>query len=631
MSDTKIVTIGNWGYRDIIMSWWLNIKENIPELLDKVVVIIWEEELQKYLKTHIPQMTIHFSVYHPGKTLRNSIAFKEEGWDAVTRFKLKAIWEFISTGFNVIYLDPDVVLFTDIRQDFEERSQGKVLIQEGKPFCSGVVYAPVCEAALTAFNPNQWNDWGSDDEKYLIQFFKRPRDPKKKDWSNDIVVLPMNEYPNGLFEEKLWSKDIDDIKPRITSKAKLLHFNYLSGIEKKQWHITNFGYWKKPLRVVNVPSYMQPILGDVCMEKRRTKYPAHQKGYQIETYFHHYLQSALSKEVIISEYDYIPIYWTAIAVQNDPKIRSKTKEWIKNFIHKNYEKKCFTIVQHCKGIEGTLGIEFPINWKIFGTSDPNAAKDIVHTQEKEILVAPTSNNLPVGKLRLLNNPQPAIGIGRQPYKTNTYNRLNQHNLHQRKKMYVAKHLRFNTSCHSTIPLLCSPHLTTPIKETGRRKYLASFIGNLNIHPMRKTMEKQLSKYKNIIIRDGKYTDGSDTDTFENLMRHSTFALCPRGFGNTSFRLIEAMEYGSIPVYISDVHSLPFDDVIDWNMCCVQIQENQISVVYDTLKTLNDDETKLIKMQQYIHEVYNKYFTYDTCSKHIIDIINGGDSQNGNYV
>jgi len=105
-----------------------------------------------------------------------------------------------------------------------------------------------------------------------------------------------------------------------------------------------------------------------------------------------------------------------------------------------------------------------------------------------------------------------------------------------------------------------------------------------------------------------------------LMMSSTFALCPRGFGNTSFRLIEAIEYGAIPVYISDVYSFPFEDVIDWNKCCIKVPESQLGNLHSVLINFIQNTTNLIEMQTYIHEVYNKYFTYEKCSDHILSLV-----------
>ena len=54
------------------------------------------------------------------------------------------------------------------------------------------------------------------------------------------------------------------------------------------------------------------------------------------------------------------------------------------------------------------------------------------------------------------------------------------------------------------------------------------------------------------------------NTFSDVMSRSIFSLCPRGYGATSFRICEALQHGSIPVYISDKPWIPFNTMIDFN-------------------------------------------------------------------
>ena len=94
------------------------------------------------------------------------------------------------------------------------------------------------------------------------------------------------------------------------------------------------------------------------------------------------------------------------------------------------------------------------------------------------------------------------------------------------------------------------------------------------------------------------------------MKKSTFALCPRGFGNTSFRLVEAMEFGVIPVYISDIFSLPFPDEINWEEICVLVNPNELNGLRKRLLGISD--IKRSKMIQKIKVVYSRYFPMKGC-------------------
>lgn len=93
-----------------------------------------------------------------------------------------------------------------------------------------------------------------------------------------------------------------------------------------------------------------------------------------------------------------------------------------------------------------------------------------------------------------------------------------------------------------LPLICQPH---PYKFDFERNILANFIGN-ETHPIRKEILK-LKGQPQLYISKNKHT----LESFCHVLSTSVFTLCPRGYGQTSFRICEALQYGSIPVYISD--------------------------------------------------------------------------------
>lgn len=103
---------------------------------------------------------------------------------------------------------------------------------------------------------------------------------------------------------------------------------------------------------------------------------------------------------------------------------------------------------------------------------------------------------------------------------------------------------------------------------------------------------------------------------------SRFTLCPRGYGATSYRLYEAMQLGSIPIYISDKLMLPWKDEIDWNSFCVVSQVNSTTEDNNSFDVLdyclkNTTETKVRLMQEKIKEIYPLYFTIPKVYNNII--------------
>lgn len=155
-----------------------------------------------------------------------------------------------------------------------------------------------------------------------------------------------------------------------------------------------------------------------------------------------------------------------------------------------------------------------------------------------------------------------------------------------------------------LPLVSMPH-EYKFGNLPRIK-LANFVGQLT-HPIRRGLMYLSHK-------DGYYigTRKHELLDYVNILKHSTFTLCPRGFGPTSFRIQEALQYGSIPVYISDEfvipHNLPFED---YGML---IEAKHAGHVHEILTAIPPEE--IAKKQSILGDVYRKYFTYEGCREMI---------------
>ncbi len=115
-----------------------------------------------------------------------------------------------------------------------------------------------------------------------------------------------------------------------------------------------------------------------------------------------------------------------------------------------------------------------------------------------------------------------------------------------------------TSYGLDIPLLSSPHKLPFFKP--RKKYLASFIGRLSTHPIRRKMADKLSHRKDTFLDDG----DKGNNFFVKKILESYIALCPRGYGGSSFRFFEAMQLGAVPFLIGDIDTRPFKKFIKWD-------------------------------------------------------------------
>lgn len=156
-----------------------------------------------------------------------------------------------------------------------------------------------------------------------------------------------------------------------------------------------------------------------------------------------------------------------------------------------------------------------------------------------------------------------------------------------------------------LPLTCQPH---PYEFTGSRNIFANFIGGIT-HPIRKQMIDAL-------IYNSKYqvssTKNSITD-YCKLMSESLFALCPRGYGESSFRITEALQYGAIPVYISDKFIMPFNE--DFNEYGITITPDKINSIDEILSSIN--LCSIVKKQNAGKEAYKEIYSYEGCYQMLI--------------
>lgn len=157
-----------------------------------------------------------------------------------------------------------------------------------------------------------------------------------------------------------------------------------------------------------------------------------------------------------------------------------------------------------------------------------------------------------------------------------------------------------------IPLICHPHG----RQENGRDIFCNFVGSLT-HQIRRDLVRK--KYtKDYCIS----TAHHDIKSFCNILSRSIFTLCPRGYGATSFRICEALEQGSIPVYVSDRFIKPFNhEMTDY---AVMIEPEHIDDIDLILKSLSGEQIK--SMQEAGRHYYNEYFTFQGCRKHIIENI-----------
>lgn len=171
-----------------------------------------------------------------------------------------------------------------------------------------------------------------------------------------------------------------------------------------------------------------------------------------------------------------------------------------------------------------------------------------------------------------------------------------------------------------IPLLCSPIPKDIIEthKTANKDIFCSFVGSIT-HPIRqKLYQIFLSNEKFYFNYPRQWAQTVEPNNFENFIQktqRTIFALAPRGYGLSSFRLYEIMQLGAIPVYVSDKHWLPFTDELNWDEFCVVIDEANISNLEIILNHISPTEQQ--QMLNKGKEVYENYFTMEKVCENIL--------------
>ena len=145
----------------------------------------------------------------------------------------------------------------------------------------------------------------------------------------------------------------------------------------------------------------------------------------------------------------------------------------------------------------------------------------------------------------------------------------------------------------------------------------SFVGSIT-HDIRPKILNELNVKDGYFLRAFQWQQDVPEEQkvfFKNVLEQSRFTLCPRGYGATSYRMYEAIQVGSIPVYVSDRFVFAWEDELDWSEFCVIIPEHRISEIDSILKGYT--ETQVRKMQARLKEVYEMYFTIPAAYNQII--------------
>lgn len=180
--------------------------------------------------------------------------------------------------------------------------------------------------------------------------------------------------------------------------------------------------------------------------------------------------------------------------------------------------------------------------------------------------------------------------------------------------------RGDGSRHVPLPLLCGAFPELPRAE---RTVLASFVGS-STHPVRQRMRAAMPPSCGVVFDMEAWkpsVSGARVDAFMDAMSRSVFALAPRGYGPTSFRLYEAMHAGAVPVYVHDGELwLPYQDVLDWGMLAVLEHADHVDTLADRLRHM--PASRVSEMLEYFRE-NSRMFTYEGAYDYVLETLRNG--------
>ncbi|ROT65577.1 Exostosin-2 [Penaeus vannamei] len=101
--------------------------------------------------------------------------------------------------------------------------------------------------------------------------------------------------------------------------------------------------------------------------------------------------------------------------------------------------------------------------------------------------------------------------------------------------------------------------------------------------------------------------GSDMYQYPQVLSDAKFCLVIRGGRLGQTTLYDAMQAGCVPIIIADSYVLPFSEVIDWKEAAVQIYEEDLPTLMQTIKTEVSEE-RLEEMHKQVLWLYEKYFS-----------------------
>lgn len=123
------------------------------------------------------------------------------------------------------------------------------------------------------------------------------------------------------------------------------------------------------------------------------------------------------------------------------------------------------------------------------------------------------------------------------------------------------------------------------------------------------------------LDEAKARFGSKT-TYRDLTRWSRFTLCPAGWARWSFRLVESLDAGSIPILLSDYFVKPYSAYLPWDRFSLHLPESALGQIDDIVRAISP--RKVAAMQAAIHrhrEDFGLARVASLLTRSLMDVVN----------
>eukprot|EP00536_Pseudo-nitzschia_multiseries_P018149 jgi/Psemu1/227951/e_gw1.2200.1.1 len=160
--------------------------------------------------------------------------------------------------------------------------------------------------------------------------------------------------------------------------------------------------------------------------------------------------------------------------------------------------------------------------------------------------------------------------------------------------------------HVPVPLLKQPEVPQTKVALNKRKHLVTYVGSRKNAPnnMREIMIAHMDQSGHYYYKGPNWRD---------VMTQSKFSLCPRGFGRTSYHVMETLQMGLIPIQVYlDQPWLPYENLM--KNISYTVTNDQLPDLLLQLSKIPDSE--IAEMEDRIENLRKDYFSFEGAMKQI---------------